>query len=281
MFKKIILFAACLSLCFLTGCADNPLTGDKELMLIPEEQDIEIGRVYAPEIEKELGGKVKDEVLQDYIDSVGQKIARISHKPSWEYHYVALNHDMINAFALPGGYIFITKGMLRKLKTEAQLAAVLAHETVHVVARDTSNAMSNQIGMTILMAAAVSQEPTSATMAAAGITQQIIALKYSRKDERQADLGGLGYMVAAGYNPFGMVEIMQMLEDLRSFEIVEFFSSHPSPYNRVGYIGLHIDIKYDDVDLTQLITGRDEYQANVIERLKNIEPPDSIFSDIE
>ncbi len=275
-----LLSVSCLLFCFLSGCADNPLTGNRELMLIPEEQDVEIGKAYAPEIEKALGGRIKDQVLQDYIDGIGQKICRISHKPSWEYHYVALNHDMVNAFALPGGYIFITKGMLRKLKSEAQLAAILAHETVHVVARDTSNAMSNQIGMTLLMVAAVSQEPTNASMAAAGITQQIIALQYSRKDERQADLGGLGYMVAAGYNPFGMVETMQMLEDLQSFEIVEFFSSHPSPENRVGYIGLHIDIKYDDIDYSQLVTGRDEYQANVIERLKNIEPPDSLFSDI-
>ena len=164
-------------------------------MLFPVSQDFEIGRLYAPELEKELGGKIDDDDLQNYIDSIGQRIARFSHKPNWEYHFVALKHKSINAFALPGGYIFITKGMLEKLQTEAQLAAVLAHEIVHVIARDTSNAMSKQIGIGLLLTAitsevATSEESAQGAYAAAQIAQLIIALQYSRQDERQADLGG-------------------------------------------------------------------------------------------
>ncbi len=137
MFKKLLLPILSLASCLFVGCAVNPITGEEELMLFGEDQDIVIGRKYAPELEKQLGGRIANEGLQDYMDGVGQKIARISHKPDWEYHFVALEHESVNAFALPGGYIFITRGMLEKLQTEAQLAAILAHETVHVVARDT------------------------------------------------------------------------------------------------------------------------------------------------
>jgi predicted Zn-dependent protease len=250
------------------GCTDNPITGKRELMFFPEEQDLEIGRAYAPELEKQLGGRIKDEQLQNYINDIGQKISRYSHKPSWEYHFVALNHDMVNAFALPGGYIFITKGMLEKLKTEAQLAGILAHETVHVVARDTSNAMSNQIGLGLLLSAGVYYEGTSAGAAAASVTQMIISLKYSREDESQADRGGMSYMVAAGYNPYGMVETMQILEELRHEGYDEFLSSHPSPVHRIRYLKIEIDVKYKNLD--ELKIGTEDYQRCVLDRLEMI-----------
>ncbi len=273
MCENLRLFVFGVVLFLLSGCTDNPITGQRELMFFPEGQDVEIGKKYAPEIEKELGGRIKDDHLQKYIDSVGQKVAYVGHKPSWEYHFTALNHNMINAFALPGGYIFITKGLLRKLETEAQLAAVLAHETVHVVARDTMNAMSNDIGLSLLLTAAVSQENTQGAAAAAGLTRMIINLQYSREDEREADLGGLSYMTAAGYNPYGMVETMQILENQQNFEVVEFLSSHPSPANRVGYIGLQIEMKYNDLNLSETITNRQDYKTNVLDRL----PPDPPF----
>ena len=270
---RFLILGCLLLLCI--GCADNPITGERELMFFPEEQDLAIGRAYAPEIEKLLGGRIKDEQLQKYIDSIGQKISRYSHKPSWEYHFTALNHDSVNAFALPGGYIFITKGMLEKLKTEAQLAGILAHETVHVVARDTSNAMSNQIGLSLLLSAGVYYEGTSAGAAAAGVTQMIISLKYSRKDESQADRGGMSYMVAAGYNPYGMVETMQILEELQREGYDEFLSSHPSPVHRIRYLKVEIDVKYKNV--AELKTGVEDYQRSVLdrlERIKQLSPPE-------
>ena len=255
-----------LVLCLCAGCATNPITGEEELMLVPEDQDVALGRKYAPELEKQMGGRIADENLQNYINNVGQKIARISHRSDWEYHFTALNDESVNAFALPGGYIFITKGMLEHIGTEAQLAAILAHETVHVVARDTSNAMSNQIGMSLLLAAVTSEETSQGVMTAANLTQKIIGLRYSRKDEREADLGGLSYMVAAGYNPNGMVETMQMLEDLQKVKTIEFLSSHPSPENRVGYLIQEIQFKYHN--LTALNIGKENYSRVVLDHLK-------------
>jgi len=240
-------------------------------MLFPEKQDFDIGRQYAPEIEKELGGKIEDDDLQNYIDSVGQKIARISHKPDWQYHYVAVNDKSINASAVPGGYIFITKGMLEKLQTEAQLAAILAHETAHVVARDTSNAISNQIGIGFLLAAASAAHPSRGAFTAAELSRRIIGLQYSRKDEREADIAGLDYMVVAGYNPNGIIETMQMLEDQNKQRVVEFLSSHPPPENRIAYLKQRIITK--NYNLNDLKIGKQAYSKAVLDRITSEESP--------
>ncbi|MHC4362319.1 MAG: M48 family metalloprotease [Planctomycetota bacterium] len=253
-------------LCLCTGCAVNPISGEEELMFFPEKQDIEIGRKYAPEVEKHLGGRIDNNDLQEYIDGVGQRVARVCHKPNLEYHFVALDHKSVNALALPGGYVFITRGMLENLQTEAQLAGVLAHEIVHVVARDTSNMMSKEIGLNLLLVAAAStvKAPRGA-VTAAQVTTQIIGLQYSKQDERQADLGGLKYMVRASYNPSGMVETMEMFESREQTERDEFLSSHPSPENRIGYLKRKIQSKYSD--LTGLKVGKEDYRRSVLDRL--------------
>jgi predicted Zn-dependent protease len=268
--KKLLLRLSLIA-CLTIACSVNPITGEEELMLFNEGQDIEIGQTYAPEIEKELDGRIDDEGLQDYINTVGQKIARISHRPDWEYHFVAVKHKSINAFALPGGYIFITRGMLEKLQTEAQLAGILAHETAHVVGRDTSNAISNQIGISLLLAAATYGQSSKGVFVAAEMARRIIGLKYSRQDEREADIGGLDYMVVAGYNPYGMLEVMQMLEDEQKERMVEFLSSHPPPENRTAYLTQRIRTK--NLNLADLRIGKADYRAAVLEVLPKIKEP--------
>jgi len=265
MYKKLGFLILSLFFRFCTGCAVNPITGKGELMFFPEQQDIVIGRKYAPEVEKLMGGKITDEALQNYIDSVGQKVARVSHKPDLEYHFVALNDKSINAFALPGGYLFITRGMLEKLQTEAQLAAILAHETVHVVARDTSAAMSSQIGLDILLSAVISDNTPRSILTATKLTRQILSLGYSREDERWADLAGLDYMVRAGYNPYGMVETMQMLRNQQEIRPIEFLSTHPSPQNRMEYLTQRIQTKY--FSLAGLKVGKEGYYRAVLKQL--------------
>ncbi|HUT31055.1 MAG TPA: M48 family metallopeptidase [Sedimentisphaerales bacterium] len=266
MCGKFTLLILGLIYCLCTGCAINPITGDEELMFIGEEQDIEIGKHYAPEVEKQMGGRINKNDLQEYIDSVGQRIARVSQKPNLEYHFVALNHKSVNAFALPGGYIFVTRGMLENLETEAQLAAVLAHEIVHVVARDTANTMSKEIGINMLMVgAAVVSRASGEVMTSAQVAHMIVGLQYSKQDERQADLGGLKYMVRAGYDPQGMVETMEMFEARERDTRDDFLSSHPSPINRVGYLKQRIHIRYSN--LTDLKVGKEDYEKSVLGRL--------------
>ena len=267
MSKKLGPLILGLFFCLFIGCAVNPITGEDELMFFPEEQDIEIGRKYAPEVEKQMGGRIANEGLQNYIDSVGQRIARVSHRPDLEYHFVALNDKSVNALALPGGYLFITKGMLKKLTTEAQLAGILAHEIVHVVARDTSNVMSNQIGIGLLLSAVPSDKMSKGVLTAVDLTRQILSLQYSRTDEKAADLGGLDYMVWAGYNPYGVVEAMQMLQSQQEFRPIEFFSTHPSPQNRMAYLIQRIQTKY--YSLAGLKIGKEDYDKAVLQQLND------------
>jgi len=267
MYKKQGLLILSFILCVCSGCAVNPITGEKEFMLASVEEDFAIGKKYAPEVEKQMGGRIDNEGLQNYIDSVGQKIVRFSHKPYWEYHFVALDHNSVNAFALPGGYVFITKGMLEKLTTEAQLAGILAHETVHIVARDASAAMSREIGISLLLSAVISEDTPQGAVMAANLTRQILGLQYSRDDEREADLAGLDYMVRAGYNPYGMVETMQILENQQEVRPVEFFSTHPAPENRMVYLRQKIQANYGSP--AGLKIGREDYQRIVLQRLNN------------
>ena len=266
MSKKIWLLTLALSFCLFGGCATNPITGQKQLMLIPEQQDIAIGRKYAPEIERQMGGRIPNESLQNYIDTVGQKIARVSHKPNLQYHFTALDEKSTNALALPGGYVFITKGMLEKLSTEAQLASILAHEITHIVARHSAAAMSREIGIDILLSAVTTDKTPKGVKTAANMTRQILGLRYSRSDEREADLAGLDYMVRAGYNPYGMIETMQMLQNEQKTRPIEFFSTHPAPQNRLTYLTQTIQTKY--FSSADLKVGKEDYHRSVTEQLR-------------
>ena len=253
--------------CCCGGCAVNPVTGQDQFMLYTEQQDITIGREYAPEVEKQMGGRIPKESLQNYVDSVGQGIARRSHRPDWEYHFIAVEDKTINAIALPGGYVFITKGMLGKLKTEAQLAAILAHEITHIVARDSSAVMSREIGIGILLSAATTEKTPQSVLIVADLARQILGLCYSREQEKVADLGGLDYMVRAGYNPYGAVEVMQILQDQHAIRPIEFFSTHLSPQNRIEYLTQKIQTEY--YELKDLKVGQEDYRKAVLEQLSN------------
>jgi len=252
---------------FCSGCDVNPVSGEQRLMLLSPEQDIEIGSKYAPEIEKQMGGRIDDPQLQSYINRIGQRLAAVSHKPYMKFSFVALNDKQTNAFALPGGYIFITKGMLSKLSTEAQLAGILGHEITHVVARHSSAAMSREIGISILLSAASATTNTPAgAETVANMTRQIIGMGYSRRDEVEADTTGMDYMYKAGYDPYGMVETMEILQSLNSGGQIEFFSTHPIPENRRQYLLERINTNYRN--LSNLKKGRTEYENSVLKRLR-------------
>jgi len=251
----------------LSGCDTDPITGETRLMLIDRQSEREMGREYAPEVEKQLGGAIADAALQEYVNSVGRKIGAVSHMPELDYHYTAVNSEKINAVCLPGGYIFITRGLLEKLSSEAQLAGVLAHETVHAALRHSAQAISIQIGMNLLMSAAAREKTPESALMVANLASQLTQLKYSRDHEYQADSAGVDYMVKAGYNPMGMVEVIEVLEKENSIRPIEFFATHPSPEHRkqevlykVGYIKFTPDLK----------VGKEEYKKNVLERLKMI-----------
>jgi predicted Zn-dependent protease len=263
MLRKLIFLIILFIVLFCIGCVTNPITGQDQFMLISEEQEIEIGSKYAPEVEKQSGGRIPDPKLQNYINNIGQRLASVSHRPNLDYQFTAVNDKSVNAFALPGGFIFITKGMLSKLQTESQLAGILSHEITHVVARHSAEVMSQQIGINILLSSVTSEKTPNGVLTAVDMTHRILSLSYSREQERQADLGGLNYMVKAGYNPRGIVETMEILQRQNNIKQIEFFSTHPSHQNRIEYLIEQIGTYYQQTG--NLLTGKEEYQKNVLE----------------
>lgn len=250
------------------GCAINPITGRDELMLYSEEDDLDLGRQVAPRLEEALDGRIEDDALQLYVDRVGQRIALVCHHPEWEYHYIAVDHNMVNAMALPGGYIYITRGLLERLQSEAQLAAVLAHETVHVVGRHTASQLSKQTAMslaTIAVLAAGGATPGGAQSMAV-LTSQILSLNYSREDETESDTAGLDYLVKAGYDPNAMVQVQEiLLEEHTLRRELEMFSTHPHPSTRLHDLKRRIQNRYPHITPTRT---QDPYQQIVLDYLK-------------
>jgi predicted Zn-dependent protease len=249
-----------------SGCDVNPVTGQEEFLLVSPAQEKKMGLDASAQVEKELGQSVQDQQLQDYISSVGHKIAAVCHTPNEEFSYKAIDHKSVNAFALPGGYIYITTGLLKVLNSEAQLAAVLAHETAHVTARHIAQQITRDFIINAGITVASTQVPSPA-MRVAGIVKQLEGMSFTREQERQADEVGLNYLVIAGYTPYGMVQTMEALQRASEGGTIEFFSTHPSPAHRVEYI--KEDINKRDYILYGK-TGRKgeaEYKSNILDRL--------------
>jgi len=222
----------------LAGCSTSAVTGKRQLILISEQQEIALGAEAAAEFEQKFGGPVPDAVLQNYVREVGRKIAAVSDRPM-PYQYTLLRSDVANAFALPGGKIYITAGLLWRMRSERELAAVLGHETVHVAARHNILGMQRQMGAGLLAEIAgiiVGENKQKAARAATQVATGMINLRYSRNDEYEADRYGMKYMEKAGYNPWGMVEMLTRLYEMHESEpdnLWEFFQSHPLTSKRI------------------------------------------------
>ncbi len=259
-------------LMFCGGCSVNPVTGENELILVSKEQTDTLGAQAAEQVNNEMGADINDLQLTNYVNSIGQKIVAVSHTPNEPFRFNVIKNDTVNAFALPGGYIYVTSGMLYKLKNEAQLAAILAHETVHVTARHTQSQMSHEMAKSIVISLGASASKGSGEYAvrAAQIISQLEGLKYSRTHESVADEYGLGYLYKAGYDPYEMVRTMEMLRSLSDSRPIEFLSTHPDPDNRVER--LKELIQQRAYGLGGRVAAED-YQKYVLNRLPSIVPP--------
>ncbi|NOY12799.1 MAG: M48 family metalloprotease, partial [Deltaproteobacteria bacterium] len=190
----------------LAGCAVNPVTGRNELaiMSVTPEQEAKLGKESFDQALQTMGGIYPDASINAYVDRVGQRIARRSHRPALHYTFKVVNDSSPNAFALPGGFIAVTRGLLINLEDEAQLAAVLGHEIGHVTARHSVQGMqrSTLLGMTVgLMGALAGEEYGKLVSDIGGVTANLVDKSYSREQEREADRLGIDYMVLAGYAP--------------------------------------------------------------------------------
>ncbi len=242
-----------------TGCAKNPLTGRRDLMFLSPQQEVALGLEAGPKFAEEFGGPYADPVIQQYVSAVGAKVAARAAHPDYpyEYSFTVLDSEVINAFALPGGPIYVTRGLLFELGDESQLAAVLAHEATHVAARHSAQQISRQMGVSILVSIASAamrrgeapppEGEVSNVEQIAKLVAGLAGLSYSRKHETEADTYGVDFLAEAGYQPMGMVRVMEMFhrkEQEAGGSGPEFLRTHPNPENRVERLTAKIEEKY-------------------------------------
>ena len=226
---------------FLSGCVKNPVSGEEELSFMDESQEIALGARYYPETTQSNGGLPADDpALQTYVKHIGRKLAALSHRPKVPWDFNVVNSSDLNAFALPGGKISITRGLIVKLKSEDELAGVLGHEIGHVCARHAAQQYTRQVLFAVGLAGlglAISDEDWGpAGLAVAGLAGNLIMLSYSRDQERQADELGYLYMTRAGYNPRAMVETFRLFVREAGGEpgaIMALLRTHPLSSERV------------------------------------------------
>jgi predicted Zn-dependent protease len=221
------------------ACAVNPATGEREFSLVSEAQEIQMGREADPQITASLG-LVDDPALQAYVSDLGLRLAAVSERPNLPWSFKVVDDPIVNAFALPGGFIYVTRGILVQFDSEAELAGVLGHEIGHVTARHSASQMSRQqlqqlgLGVGMIFSETVREY---GGLAAAGF--QLMNLSYSRGDETQSDELGLRYISRLEYDPEAMIGVFEMLADVGGGgegRIPEWQLTHPYPENREANI---------------------------------------------
>ena len=222
------------------ACATNPVTGKSELSLVSEQQEIEMGQQGAQQVAQEVG-LVKDQALQNYLQTVGSGIASKSERPNLPWTFRAVDDPSPNAFALPGGYVFVTRGLLDLMNNEAELASVLGHEIGHVTARHSVHQMSEQQLAQLALGVGAILSPTVAQLGgAASQGLGLLFLKYSRDDERQADDLGFRYALNQGYDVRFMDDVFRSLQRLgeasKESPLPSWLATHPGEAERIQTI---------------------------------------------
>ena len=220
----------------LAGCAADPITGRKQLMLVSEETEIQIDKKQSPHQFSADYGTLQDKALNNYIDATGKKMAALSHRPHMPYSFQGVNATYVNAYAFPGGSIAATRGILLALDNEAELAALLGHELGHVNARHTAEQMSKGV-LTNAIVGGISAVAGTQSAALGQLASKLgmvgasaLLASYSRDNEREADALGLKYMSNTGYNAEGFVGLMDVLRSLSKHKpsaIELMFATHP------------------------------------------------------
>jgi predicted Zn-dependent protease len=223
----------------LTACSTNPVTGKSDFVLMSEDQEISLGRQYSAQIMEEMPA-YEHAALNELVQRVGKKLAAKSHRPGLIYRFTIVDSATVNAFALPGGYIYITRGMLAYLNSEAELAAVLGHEIGHVTARHSvrqhsASTATGLLGAVISATTGVQGVDTLTDMASTAFVRG-----YGREHELEADRLGAEYLARSGYDPGAMLDVVRVLKNQEAFEVATarkegreanvyhgLFSTHP------------------------------------------------------
>jgi predicted Zn-dependent protease len=252
------------------------------------EKEKALGLAAAPQMTEAFGGEVPDAAVGDYARSVGAKLVTGVEEgvPDLDWEFTVLNSPVINAFALPGGKVFLSRGLADKLDSEAQLAGVLGHEIGHVTARHSNQQMSTKLGINFAIGAVAAGVGLSnadsdvrryATLGlpAVAVGSNLVVLKFGRGDELEADMLGMRYMARAGYTPRGQLEVMQVLarEAGDGQRPPEWLSTHPLPQSRIDRINEYLAGQYANTqDNPSFITNKAQYQSKMLDRLNALPP---------
>lgn len=218
------------------SCATTGPGGKKSLILISSEQESSIGRQIDTEL-RQTEKVLPDTLWQSYISSIGNRLVAVSDRKDIEYHFAVIESDQVNAFATPGGYIYFYTGLIREMDSEAELAAVMAHEMSHVVGRHGIKRLQSVMGLQIVLDLAVGRS-SETTKGLVGAALGVILAGYSRSQEAEADEFGIAYMTQAGWNPQGAVTMFEKLAKMSGGQEQGFFeqlsSSHPETQSRIS-----------------------------------------------
>ncbi|MEW6049642.1 MAG: M48 family metallopeptidase [Candidatus Zixiibacteriota bacterium] len=237
MFKlrRVPVFAL-VFLSLILACTTTGPGGKKSFIVIPTSQEVTIGQGMAHEVEQ-TEKTLPDTLWQNYLARVGRKITSVCDRNDLEYHFKVIESDQINAFAAPGGYVYFYTGLLREMHSEAEMAAVMAHEISHVVGRHGIKRLQATLGVALAYQLAFGDGGSQAVNTAVGVGMGLIFAGYSRDNEREADRFGIQYMVKAGYDPQGAVAMFNTLARLGgsgSNNVYEkLSSSHPETAERI------------------------------------------------
>lgn len=270
-----------LALILLSGCTTNPATGERQFNTLGNNEEISLGTQAEPEFLKQYGGEVPSPKLTAYVRDLGMKLAKSGERPDLPWNFHVVDSAVINAFALPGGKVFVSRGLLAKMNSEAQLAGVLGHECGHVTAQHIGQQMSRaQVvqGLGVVIGVIGSQTNNRyldvlGVGAAAGGT--VYLLKFGREQELQADALGIRYMTRLGYNPIAQRQVMEILQkEAGSGGGPEFLSTHPYPESRVQRINEILAKEYPNaMTSNQYKFNPSEYKSNVLDELARLPPP--------
>ena len=272
---------ACSLLLVVASCSVNPATGKRQLNLIPESQEIAMGREADGQIVAQMG-LYPDEGIQVYVQELGQSLAALSERPHLPWTFRVLDDPIVNAFALPGGFVYVTRGIMAHLNNEAELVGVLGHEIGHVTGRHGVNRLSKAqlLGVGLGVGMVLSEDLARfGDLAQSGLG--LLFLKYSRDDERQADDLGLRYSVLGGYDAREMPGVFGVLrrvgEASGSGRVPAWMATHPDPGEREARIGQQLAAM--DRDFSNATVNRGSYMGRLEGMVFGANPRNGYFED--
>jgi len=265
--KSVVCAIVFVLIAWALSCAINPVTGKSELMLMSPADELAMGKQANPQI-LQTYGKYEDAELARYVSALGKRLGALSHQPNLAYTIQVLDSPVVNAFAVPGGYVYLTRGILAYLNDEAELAGVVAHEIGHIAARHSAQQYSNaQLAQLGLGLGSMVSKTFRKYAGVAEFGVGMLFLSFSRSDEREADSLGVEYSSKAGYDSNHMANLFVSLERLNPGEsqggLPGWFSTHPNPENRIAAIKQDTLAWREKIKQTQFAVNRDQYLRQV------------------